>query len=174
MAKFALKNSDVKNVSRERYEHPSPMVQKRMTALYLKHIGMTHEQAAKGAQCSMASITVWIARYKNNGLVNLRKLPGRFPYSELTAQKETLEEYFRDHPVASVKEAQEKIMNITGIARGASQTRSFLKSIGLSYRKTGSVPGKADPEKQEEFKKKAGSSPRRSSKWGKRGLFHGC
>ncbi|MFT5319836.1 MAG: hypothetical protein ACI8RA_003121, partial [Chlamydiales bacterium] len=40
MATFQLSDNDLEQVSRERYEHPSPMVQKRMTVLYLKHIGM--------------------------------------------------------------------------------------------------------------------------------------
>lgn len=29
-----------------------------------------------------------------------------------------------------------------------------LRSMGFKFRKAGSLPGKADPEKQEEFKKK--------------------
>ncbi|MFT5319624.1 MAG: hypothetical protein ACI8RA_002905, partial [Chlamydiales bacterium] len=52
MATFQLSDNDLEQVSRERYEHPSPMVQKRMTVLYLKHIGMKHKDVAKGAQCS--------------------------------------------------------------------------------------------------------------------------
>lgn len=174
MARFTLNETDIVKVSQERYEHPSPMVQRRMTALYLKHIGMTHEQAANGAQCSMASVTVWMSQYKTKGLDDLRKLPGRLPYSALAAHKDTLESYFRDHPVRTIQEAQEKIVSITGVRRNATTVRNFLKSIGLSYRKTGSMPGKADPEKQEEFKKKPGTSSRRGEKWNKRSLLHGC
>jgi transposase len=155
MSNFKLNETDIEIVSRERYEHPSPMVQKRMTALYLKHIGLTHKQVAEGAQCSMASVTNWITQYRRDGLEGLRSLPGRLPYSKLTANKGTLENYFKHYPVATVQEAQEKIAEITGVRRGKTQIRCFLRSIGLSYRKTGSAPGKADPDKQEEFKKKA-------------------
>lgn len=157
MAQFKLSDNDLEQVSRERYEHPSPMVQKRMTVLYLKHIGMKHKDAAKGAQCSMTSVITWISQYRSGGLSGLRGISGRSPYSKLAAHKETLEEYFRDHPVATVREAQDKIAEITGIFRSEKVVRNFLKSIGLSYRKTGSMPGKADPEVQESFKKKAWS-----------------
>ena len=155
MAKFKLNDNDLKQVSRERYEHPSPMVQKRMTALYLKHIGMKHEDVAKGAQCSITSVITWISKYRSEGLVSLRSVSGRSPYSKLAVYKKTLEEHFRDNPVASVREAQDKIAEITGIFRSEKVVRNFLKSMGLSYRKTGSIPGKADPELQESFKKKA-------------------
>ena len=36
----------------------------------------------------------------------------------------------------------------------AAQVREFLKRVGFSRRKTGSLPAKADPEAQAEFKKK--------------------
>jgi hypothetical protein len=43
---------------------------------------------------------------------------------------------------------------LTGIERRKSAVRDFLRSMNMAFRKTGNVPGKADPVKQEEFKKK--------------------
>ncbi|MGK0183593.1 MAG: transposase [Halioglobus sp.] len=162
MATFQLSDNDLEQVSRERYEHPSPMVQKRMTVLYLKHIGMKHKDVAKGAQCSMTSVATWLSQYRAKGLNNLRGISGRIPYSKLAAHKETLEEYFQNNPVATVREAQDKIAALTGIFRSKKVVRNFLRSIGLSYRKAGSMPGKADPERQETFKKNPRALLRRS------------
>ena len=46
------------------------------------------------------------------------------------------------------------IEDLTGIRRGLSQVRHFLKSIGLRRLKVGFVPAKADVEEQERFKKR--------------------
>ncbi|MBA1341833.1 MAG: hypothetical protein C5S40_06785 [ANME-2 cluster archaeon] len=47
-----------------------------------------------------------------------------------------------------------KIEELTGIKRSENRVREFLKSIGMKPRKIGSIPAKADPEKQEIFFKK--------------------
>ena len=70
---------------------------------------------------------------------------------------ETIEGYFREHPPKSIQEACLKIEELTSLKRGETPVRKFLKSIGMSLRKTGAVPGKADPAVQEEFKKKHSS-----------------
>lgn len=52
-----------------------------------------------------------------------------------------------------MKEAAQKIEELTGIERSTQRVRIFLKGLGLKYRKVGMVPAKADPEVQDEFKK---------------------
>jgi transposase len=52
-----------------------------------------------------------------------------------------LEEYFLKHPVRSAKQAQALIEQRTGIRRGLSQVRHFLKGrLGLRWRKTAAIP----------------------------------
>jgi transposase len=64
-------------------------------------------------------------------------------------------------------QAQQEIEKLTGVHRGLTQVRMFLRGLNMKYRKTGCVPGKADtPEKraeQEEFLKKTSNRvwPRR-------------
>jgi transposase len=75
------------------------------------------------------------------------------PQSELCEHTKTIEAYFREHPPASVKEAMAKIKELTGIQRSENRVREFLKSIGMSPRKVGMIPAKADPDEQESFLK---------------------
>jgi len=72
----------------------------------------------------------------------------------LNQYRSTIEDYFREHPPATVKQAMNKIEELTGIKRSENRVREFLKSIGMKPRKIGSIPAKADPEKQEIFFKK--------------------
>ena len=52
-----------------------------------------------------------------------------------------LEGYFPKHPPRSAKQAQAVIEQQTGIRRGLSQVRHFLKDrLGLRWRKTGAIP----------------------------------
>ncbi|MCD6456583.1 MAG: DUF2789 family protein [Methanophagales archaeon] len=71
----------------------------------------------------------------------------------MSPHRTTIEEYFREHLPASVKEAMAKIEEQTGIKRSENRVREFLKSIGMAPRKVGMIPAKADHEKQESFLK---------------------
>jgi hypothetical protein len=46
-----------------------------------------------------------------------------------------------------------RIEKLTGLKRGEVQIGSFLKRVGLTRRKIGMIPAKADVQRQEEFKK---------------------
>ena len=63
----------------------------------------------------------------------------------------TIEEYFRKHPPATVKEAMAKIEELTNIKRSPERVRVFLKNLGLSPRKVGMIPSKADPDVQKKY-----------------------
>ena len=54
----------------------------------------------------------------------------------------TIEKYFTDNPPSSISEASAKIEELTGVKRGETQTRKYLKSLNFRYMKTGSVPAK--------------------------------
>ena len=63
------------------------------------------------------------------------------PQSALVEHEDSLEEYFLKHPPRSAKQAQAVIEQQTGIRRGLSQVRHFLKDrLGLRWRKTGAIP----------------------------------
>ena len=147
----------IKQLFKERYEHPHPRVQQRLEALYLKSQGIAHGKICQILNISARSFVNWLYIYKSEGIKGLKKLNWKGSQGSLSSHKQTLEDYFRENPPSSVREACQKIKELTGIERRETSVRCFLKSIGMSFRKTGLVPGKADPVKQEEFKKKAWS-----------------
>jgi len=107
----------------------------------------------KIAKISKGSLCSYLKDYQEGGIEKLKELNFRKPESELDKHTKTIEEYFEKHPPASIKEAMAKIEDLTGIKRGETQIRNFLKKIGLEYRKVGMLPSKADADKQEKFKK---------------------
>jgi len=58
---------------------------------------------------------------------------------------------FRACPVADAKQAVERIHQLTGIRLSESQTRRFMKNLGLKLRKTAPVQGKCDHQLQFNF-----------------------
>ena len=150
---FAPLNPPYVTLNYERYHHPHPRVQRKMEALWLKSQKIPHKQIATLTGVSINRITAYLKEYKEGGIEKLKQINFRQPESELRQHTETIEAYFKEHPPATVKEAVSIIEGLTGIKRSETQVGKFLKSIGLKRRKVGTIPAKADLEKQESFKK---------------------
>src|SRR5262249_10480207 len=59
----------------------------------------------------------------------------------LLLHERSVEEYFWDHPPRSTKHAAKVIFEQTGVRRGLTQVRAFLKAhLGLRYRKVSAIP----------------------------------
>lgn len=164
MLKVAFSQSDVDMLFKERYSHPHSWVQKRMEALYLKSQNISHGEIRKLVKISSRTLVRWIRMYQEGGIEALKKLGWKGAKGALTEHRESLEEYFKTNPPISLKDACIKIKELTGIERRKIAVRDFLKSLGMSFRKTGNVPGKADRVKQEEFKKKRSNHSSRKRK----------
>ena len=155
MAKQLFTAEEIDRLFEERFVHPHPLIQKRLEALYLKSQGMEHNEIARLLRISRASISNWLRMYKTGGLEAVKALRYRKKWGELTSHQETIESHFRNNPPKTVQEAIRVVKELTGLERKRNSIHRFLKIMGLSYRKTGIVPGKTDPLKQEEFKKKS-------------------
>ena len=127
---FTPEIQDVLNY--ERYHHPVPLVQRRMEALWLKSHGLPHAQIAELVGVSENTVRDYFGLYAAGGVEKLKELNWYQPGSVLDEQITSLEAYFREHPPASVKEAQSKIEGLTGIQRSETQVREFLKKNSIS------------------------------------------
>ena len=116
-------------LKRDRYEHPHPHVQQRMEVLWLITQGVGHGEAARLAGVSPATGDRIVSMYRRGGVEALRQLNWRSPISELEAHHQTLEETFREQPPHTVNEACARIRELTGLKRGPTQVRRFLKKL---------------------------------------------
>jgi transposase len=132
---------DRRALARDRYHHPDPRVQRKMEVLWLKSHGLSHDQIASDADVSRRPVQRYLDQYIEGGLPRLRQGQWNQPRSALTEHRASLEEFFARHPVRSAKQARAIIEQRTGIRRGLSQVRRFLKDhLGLRWRKTGAIP----------------------------------
>ena len=162
MIKIEFTEEDIQALNHERYHHPHPRVQRKMEALWLKSQGEPHNKIAQLTGVSINVVTQYIKEYKAGGIERLKELNFYRPESELSEHKQTIENYFREHPPATIKEAMSAIEKLTGLKRSEKQVRKFFKKIGLRHRKVGTIPSKADVDEQETFKKNVKSHSQRS------------
>ena len=162
---------DLEEIKYCSFNHPHPRVQQKMWTLWLKAHKIPHAKICELVGITENTLRAYLRSFKEGGVEALKKLPFYRPTSELDEHRETLEAYFTENPPSSAAHAIEEIYRITGIKRGLTQTRAFMHRLGLDFRKVGAVPSKADPQEQEEFKKKAGANTRRGETWSEEGLL---
>jgi transposase len=171
MIKIKFDNKSKEALNYERYNHPHPRVQRRMEALWLKSQGLSNEEICRLTGISKSTLWRYLKTYQAGGIESLKELTFYQPESELKAHKESIENYFRKHPPATIKEACEKIEELTGIRRSDTQVRKFLKGLGMKCRKIGMIPAKTDPEAQATFKKEKLEPVLEEAKAGKRKVY---
>jgi transposase len=141
MRTFTFTPEDRRDLAFDRYHHPDPRVQRKMEVLWLKSHELNHDDIARYAGVSRRTVQRYLDEYLDGGLPRLRRCPVHHPPSPLVEHEASLEEYFREHPPRSTQQARAVIEQHTGIRRGLSQIRHFLKDrIGLRWRKVGAIP----------------------------------
>jgi transposase len=127
MTRLTFTHEEQQALHKERFEHPHPRVQQRMEVLWLISQGIRYVQAARLAGVAEATVDRYVALYRQGGLEALRELNWGTGTSELLDHRDSLEESFRNHPPHTVAEACQRIKDETGIERGPTQVRAFLK-----------------------------------------------
>jgi transposase len=116
-------------IRHDRYHHPHPRVQQKMEVLWLKSQGCTHGDIARLAAVSRRSAQRYLDEFADGGLQRIRRLLWKGKANELAAHQASLEDYFLEHPPRSTREAQAAIEQLTGVRRGLTRVRAFLKKL---------------------------------------------
>jgi transposase len=112
-----------------------------MEVLWLKTHGLPHDRIAAYAGVSRRTVQRYLRDYRTGGLDRLRRGCWHQPSGALAEHEASLEEYFWEHPPRSAKHAQAIIEQRTGVRRGLTQVRHFLRDrLALRWRKVGAVP----------------------------------
>ena len=127
MRTFTFGQEVLDAIRHERYHHPHPRVQLKMEVVWLKSHGLTHDDIARLADVSRRTVQRYLDEFEEGGLDRLRRVPWPGPRSELATHQATLEAYFLENPPHSAQQAQAAIEQLTGVRRGLTQVRAFLK-----------------------------------------------
>lgn len=147
-----ISEADVQQAKYEIFSHVVPLVQRRMLCLVLKFYGLPHSLIAQIIGCSRNTVGNYLRMYRGSqGFSSLYVVNYRGQSSALESHNSSVEAMFRQSPPQTVKEAAARIEALTGIRRSLGRVRMYLKRLGMSLRKTGQIPAKADVGAQREF-----------------------
>jgi transposase len=127
-------------VNEERVSHPDLRVREKMLVLWLLHCGTTREKAAEIVGVGRATVQRYVAAFRAGGLDGLRQCHRHRPVSELAAYRDLIRESFEKQPARTMAEACDRIYQLTGLRRGPSQVRKFLKDLGLKFYRVRPIP----------------------------------
>jgi len=141
MRHFEFPPNIMTEIERDRFCHADPAVQRRMEVLWLKAHGETHQKIAKLAAVSRATVQRILDAYEAGSLAAVRTFRWKTPVSALTPHRPLLEEEFAARPPHTVGEACERIEQLTGVRRGPTRVREFLRdTMDLRWRKVAAMP----------------------------------
>jgi transposase len=143
MLKIDIPASDIEMLRHERYHHPHPRVQLKMDVLLLKALGLPNSLIIRITGVGDNTLREYWKQYQEGGIERLKEVKFYKPGSELHEHSDTIEKYLTENPPSSISHAAELIEKLTGIKRGETQVRKFLKSLKFKFIKTCSVPAKA-------------------------------
>ncbi len=147
-----ISKAEVDKLSYERYAYPQPMVQKRISAVYLKmefNYDNRFISLITGLHYNMVGF--WIKVYKEKGFDGLLTNNYGTNKSEMENHAENILDSFLQRPPMTAAEAVQRISEMTGITRSEQQVRTFMKRHGLKFIKCGHIPSKADNEVQHQW-----------------------
>lgn len=138
--RVVLSGDEQRVVNEERESHPAPHVRRKMLVLWSLHCGLKRVQAAKVAGVGRSTVERYVAAYRVDGLAGLRRYGGQGPVSDLAAYRDMIRKSFEQQPVSTIAEACVRIEQLTGLKRGLSQVRQFLKEMGLKWQRLRAIP----------------------------------
>jgi transposase len=100
-----------------------------MEVLWLKSRGVGHTEIARLTGLNRNTVQRYLNAYHAGGLAACRQLQWAGQPSALHDHTATLEDYFLANPPRSTAEAQAAIERLTGVKRGLTQVRQFLKKL---------------------------------------------
>ena len=127
-------------VNEERTSHPNPRIREKMLVVWLLHNGVARQKAADIVGVGRATVQRYVAAFREGGLNGLRQWNPNRPVSEMAAYRDLIRESFEKQPVSTVAEAGERIFQLTGLRRGPTQVRTFLRDLGLKWQRVRAIP----------------------------------
>jgi len=135
-----LTQEEERVVNEERSSHPNHRIREKLLVVWLLHNGLTRQQAATVVGGGRATVQRYVAAFRERGIDGLRQWNPNRPVSEMAAYRELIRESFEKQPARTVAEACERIFQLTGLRRGPSQVRKFLKDLGLKFQRVRMIP----------------------------------
>jgi len=147
-----ISNTDLDDIQEALLEEElKPKFRRKLLALRMRHAGAPLEMISASLSLSVRTISNYLAEFREGGLPAIMEDRAYCPASALEPHLELIAQEFEQRPIGCAKQARQRIHQLTDIELSPSQTRRLMRRLGMSYRKAGQVPGRADGAQQLEF-----------------------
>ena len=144
----------LKMLDEARFCQKTDAINRRVNAVYFRGLGLTQREAARLANVSPNTLRKFVDAFESGGLAAVVADAREGPPSALDPHVEAIKTDFAAHPPVSVAQAADRIVQLTGVRLQQTRVRTFMHDLGMARRRLSPIPGKADPLRQAEFKKK--------------------
>ncbi|MDA8194179.1 MAG: helix-turn-helix domain-containing protein [Thermaerobacter sp.] len=127
MIRIAIPPEDLAIRQAERYTHPHPRVQQKLPTLYWVGLGYPRHEVARIIGVSEGTVRSALHAYLAGGLAALRPFNPHPQTAAWDRQATTLREAFTAQPPHTGPEAGDRIAALTGVRRGPTPVRAWLK-----------------------------------------------
>ena len=142
-----------------------------MDAIRLKAYRILQKEIAEIIGIAENMLRDYFELYEQGGIEKLKEIHYYQPESDLKEHIVSLEAYFREHPPATIKQAQHEVEVITGVVRSETQIREFLKKTQSPLQKSRHASCKSRSPKAERVSGTRDAASVRRGAGGKKGLF---
>ena len=171
MLKMEFTTNEKNRLSFEKLNNVNPRIRRKTDVVWLKSNNLPHQEIARLVGVTENTVRNYLYQYRDGGIDRLCEVRYSQPVSELDKYEDRITDHFIENPPATAAEARSMIIELTGIERSLTQVRQFMKRIGMRHLRTGVLPGKADPKKQEDFKNNELEPPLREARAGERIVY---
>lgn len=152
MIRLTISEIDSESIA-EAVDDPSidDRTKRKLMAVRMHELDVPSGNIAKILNVSDDTITNYFKLYQEQGLKGLLENRYYQPTSQVEPFIDEIRKSLNDLPVSTAKEGAQRIKELTKIQLSESQACRIMKKLGLKYRKTAGIPGKADPQLQLDF-----------------------
>lgn len=142
MRKVELSLEDFENVRWQKDYHPDRLVRRRMHMLFMLHKGYDQQTTADVLDITQKTVWKWLNTYFSDGYEALLVNHHKGSKTPLDEHIDLVKVAFTEKAPMTYSEASHEIEQLTGIKRGLTQTRKFLKDkLKFRRRKDQPLPG---------------------------------
>ena len=127
MRRIEFTKEEIKRLSYESIYHEHHIVRRRMQALLLKSQGLPHQEIAEILDISPSTLREYFDLYLAGGIEALKELHYQGKPNLLRAKKDEIIAALEADSPSTLKEAQAKIKEVTGLERSLTQVSEFLE-----------------------------------------------
>ena len=171
MYRTELSAAELSQLQDLQQNHIHSHIRRRALVLLLRHENSSNDKIASITGLCENTITDYVQLYHDGGIARLTELKFRQPISQLKPFDEAIKIHFEENPVATIAQACKEVEELTGIVIKNTQMRSYLKKLGITWRKVNSVPAKVDINAQKKFHDEQLQPRLEEAKDGKRSVY---